>query len=46
MNEIRAQKNKILKNKIKTFLQKPEHIILVIFGVLLTLVTSVPMLTL
>ena len=46
MNEIRAQKNKILKNKIKTFLQKPEHIILVIFGVLLTLVTIVPMLTL
>lgn len=46
MNEIRAQKNKILKNKIKTFLQKPEHIILVIFGVLLTFVTIVPMLTL
>lgn len=46
MNEIRAHKNKILKNKIKTFLQKPEHIILVIFGVLLTLVTIVPMLTL
>ena len=46
MNEIRAHKNKILKNKIKTFLQKPEHIILVIFGVLLTFVTIVPMLTL
>ncbi len=46
MNEIRAHKNKILKNKIKTFLQKPEHIILVVFGVLLTLVTIVPMLTL
>jgi iron(III) transport system permease protein len=46
MNEIRAHKNKILKNKLKTFLQKPEHIILVIFGVLLTFVTIVPMLTL
>jgi len=46
MHEIRANKWKNLKNKIETYFQKPEHIILVIFGILLTLVTIAPMLTL
>ena len=46
MNEIRPKKSKIIKNKIKTYLQKPEHVILVVFGILLTVVTVVPMLTL
>jgi iron(III) transport system permease protein len=46
MHEIRANKWKNLKNKIKTYFQKPEHVILVIFGILLTLVTIAPMLTL
>ena len=46
MREIRPKKGKNIKNKIKTYFQKPEHTILVIFGILLTLVTIVPMLTL
>jgi len=39
-------KKKLMINKIKTYLQKPEHLILVIFGIFLTFVTIVPMLTL
>ena len=37
---------KVTKNKIKTFLQKPDHIILLVFGILLSFATIVPMITL
>jgi iron(III) transport system permease protein len=46
MNENRSKNMKILRNKLRTFFQKPEYVILLIFGILLTLVTIVPMLTL
>lgn len=47
MNEIiKKQKSKVIWNKIRTFLQKPDHVILLIFGILLSLVTIVPMITL
>ena len=37
---------KLIFKKIKTYLQKPEHTILVIFGILLTLATIAPIITL
>ncbi len=46
MSKIKSKKSNIILTKIKTYLQKPEHIILVVFGILLTLVTIAPMLTL
>ena len=47
MNEIiNKQKPKVRWNKIRTFLQKPDHVILLIFGILLSFVTIVPMITL
>ena len=47
MNEqIKKQKSKVLRNKIRTFLQKPDHVILLIFGIILSFVTIVPMITL
>lgn len=47
MNEIiKKQKSKVIWNKIRTFLQKPDHVILLIFGILLSFVTIVPMITL
>lgn len=47
MNEyFKKQKTKVIWNKIRTFLQKPDHVILLIFGILLSFVTIVPMITL
>jgi iron(III) transport system permease protein len=47
MNENIIKKDfKVTKNKIKTFLQKPDHIILLVFGILLSFATIVPMITL
>lgn len=47
MNEnIQKQKSKVIWNKIRTFLQKPDHVILLVFGILLSFVTIVPMITL
>ncbi|VEU82446.1 ABC transporter permease [Acholeplasma hippikon] len=47
MNEaIKTDKRKIQKNKVKTFFQKPENVILVLFGVVLTIATIAPILTL
>lgn len=37
---------KIIFNKIITYLQKPEHAILVFFGIFMTLVTIAPIITL
>lgn len=47
MNEtIKKRDIKVKWNRIKTFLQKPDHVILLIFGILLTFVIIVPMITL
>lgn len=41
-----ALDKQIRKNKIKTFFQKPEHVILVLFGIVLTFATIIPIITL
>lgn len=47
MNEnIKKHDSKVIWNKVKTFFQKPDHTILLIFGILLSFVTIVPMMTL
>ena len=47
MNEnIKKHDIKVTWNKIRTFFQKPDHAILLIFGILLTFSTIVPMMTL
>lgn len=47
MNEnIKKHDIKVTWNKIRTFFQKPDHVILLIFGILLSFVTIVPMITL
>ena len=47
MNEyVKKQNIRVIWNKIRTFFQKPDHVILVIFGILLSFVTIVPMITL
>ncbi len=43
---IRIDKRKINLNKVKTFFQKPENVILVLFGIVLTIATIVPIITL
>jgi iron(III) transport system permease protein len=43
---VKIDKRKIQRNKIKTFFQKPENVILVLFGIVLTIATIVPIFTL
>lgn len=47
MNEtVKKRDIKVIWNKIRTFFQKPDHAILLIFGILLSFATIVPMITL
>lgn len=41
-----VKKKNVFFNRISTYLQKPEHIILVVFGILLTVITIAPFFTL
>lgn len=42
METIKPNKNRVIINKIKTFLSKPQNVILLIFGIILTLTTFLP----
>ncbi len=44
MDAIKPNRNKIIVNKIKTFLSKPQNVILLIFGIVLTFSTFLPVL--